>query len=85
MQSLVTGPWIDRIGIDSGAEIPIWPNDLHAEVMIESSPESLSGVKYWGPGDIIAPSIADRGICRYIFDICGGTLIRSKNHIADVR
>ena len=42
------------IGLDSGAEITLWPPRLCPEVKTEESAESRSGVKYWGPGDLTA-------------------------------
>ena len=38
------------VGIDSGAEITVWPPELAPETPTEESDESRLGVKYYGPG-----------------------------------
>ena len=41
-----------RIGIDSGAELSVWPEHLfYPNAKYEPSPESDTGTKRWGPGD----------------------------------
>ena len=49
------------IGVDSGAEIPVWPTTLCDQVPTIESEESRSGVRYWAPGDLYAPSIPNEG------------------------
>ena len=54
-----------RVGIDSGAELSVWPTSLHPEVETEETWESKQGVAHWAPGDKKKPTIADRGVGRY--------------------
>jgi len=73
-----------RIGVDSGAEITVWPVDLHSEVPTVPSQESTAGVCYWGPGDKTRPTIRDHGTRVYRLR-CGNAALDSKVHVADVR
>ncbi|CAK0868056.1 unnamed protein product, partial [Prorocentrum cordatum] len=57
------------IGLDSGAEITVWPPELVPEVPTKDSPESRRGVKYYGPGDTVAPSLPNLGKRVYELDI----------------
>ena len=51
-----------RIGVDSGAELIVWPSDLcpeYAELVPNDA--SRNGICYWAPGDLEYPSIPDEG------------------------
>ena len=73
-----------KIGVDSGAEITVWPKNLYPQVETTPSMESQAGVKYWGPSDITSPSIADHGNRVYKLDV-DGEIREIKVHVADVR
>ena len=73
-----------RIGVDSGAELTVWPEKLFPEVPIEPNEESKAGVKYWAPGDIDQPTIPDLG-CRSYDLLVGGEPRSVKPHVAPVR
>ena len=47
---LTSGSRRVAIRIDSGAEIPVWPETLHNEVETQSTQKSLSGEAYLGSG-----------------------------------
>jgi len=49
------------VGIDSGAEVSVWPRDLRPEVPMEETSQSRAGVMYYGPGDTVSPSIRNLG------------------------
>ena len=51
-----------KIGVDSGAELTVWPSDL-CQDFAELVPNDASreGVCYWAPGDLEYPSIPDEG------------------------
>ena len=49
-----------RIGIDSGAEISVWPLDLFPGVVLQSLASSRAGTMHWSP-DKAAPSIKELG------------------------
>ena len=49
------------IGLDSGAELTVWPPSLIPEVKTKPSKDSVAGVKYYGPGDVQGPSLIDEG------------------------
>ncbi|CAK0871008.1 unnamed protein product [Prorocentrum cordatum] len=53
------------MGLDSGAEVTVWPPELFPQVATEESPESRRGVKYFGPGDRETPSLPNLGRRRY--------------------
>jgi len=72
------------LGLDSGAEITVWPPDLIPEVKTVPSPESIRGVKYYGPGDTSAPSLPNMGRRRYELDI-GGLRRHANVHVVPVR
>ena len=65
------------MGLDSGAEVTVWPPELFPQVATEESPESRRGVKYFGPGDRETPSLPNLGRRRY--DLKIGDLKRSAN------
>ena len=73
-----------RIGVDSGAEISVWPSDLFAERPLEPNESSAAGVKYWAPGDIDSPSIPDLGSRKFELRV-DGEQRWLKPHIAPVR
>ena len=56
-----------KIGVDSGAELTVWPSDLWPSDLcpdfVEFVPNDASrdGVCYWAPGDLEYPSIPDEG------------------------
>ena len=43
--------------VDSGAEFIVWPPELLPEVATIGSAQSRRGVKYFGPGDKITPTL----------------------------
>ena len=47
---LASGSRRVAVGIDSGAEIPVWPETLHNKVETQSTQKSLSGEAYLGSG-----------------------------------
>ena len=47
------------IGLDSGAEISVWPPELCPDVETQQSDASRSGRKYYAPGDNVLPSLPD--------------------------
>ena len=67
------------IGIDSGAEIPVWPETLHSEVETHSTQQSLSGEAYWAPGDLKEPSVKNLGIRNYSIEAYGHTFTHTPN------
>ena len=73
-----------RIGVDSGAELSVWPEGLFAETPLVPNDDSAAGVMYWGPGDIDQPSIRDLG-SRSFELLIGGKARQMKPHIAQVR
>ena len=72
------------MGIDPGAEISVWPSKLHDHVALEATEESKSGVMYWGPSDLTAPSIKNEGKRAYQLDV-GGKTLTHRPHICNVR
>ena len=50
---------------DSGAEPTVWPPELFPEVATAESEESRRGVKYFRPGDTIAPTLPNLGMRQY--------------------
>ncbi len=71
------------IGIDSGAEITVWPPNL-VPILTESSEESRRGTMYFGPGDVDRPSLANLGKRRYMLKIDGIERIMN-THVVPVR
>ena len=71
------------LGLRSGAEITVWPPGLHPSVPTESSKESQAGVKYFGPGDTVTPSLPNMGRRKYRLDI-GGVRRHDKVNIVPV-
>ena len=59
------------IGVDSGAELSVWPEDLYDDVETKPTPESIAGVRYWGAGDREQPSIPDKGKRCYELSVNG--------------
>ena len=59
------------IGLDSGAEVTVWPPELHPGVPTEPSIQSRSGVKYFGPGDKDGPTLVNEGMRKYDLDFDG--------------
>jgi hypothetical protein len=53
------------IGIDSGAELSVWPPELCPEIKTEPTAASKAGTKYYGPGDKEAPTLPDLGSRTY--------------------
>ena len=49
--AVTTNSKLISVGIDSGAEITVWPPELAPETPTEESDESRLGAKYFGPGD----------------------------------
>jgi hypothetical protein len=72
------------IGLDSGAEITVWPPELVLEIPTEDSPESRRGVKYYCPGGTVAPSLPNLGERVYESDI-GGVRRHANVQIVPVR
>jgi len=71
-----------RIGVDSGAEISVWPPELVPEVPIQDSPQK--GIKYYGPGDVNGPTLENLGQRKY--QLMMGTVKRvAKMNIVKVR
>ena len=58
-------------GIDSSAEITVWPPELAPETPTEESDESRLGVKYFGPGDKNGPTLVNHGRRRYVVKVGG--------------
>ena len=48
-----------RIGVDSGAEVIVWP--IHLCSHVPTVKDKLAGTGYWAPGDHEEPSIVDQG------------------------
>ena len=72
------------IGLDSGAEIAVWPPDLLPEVETQESPESRRGVAYFGPGDRDGPILRNLGRRKYQLDL-NGVQANMKAHVVAVR
>ena len=72
------------IGLDSGAELTVWSPNLIPEVETKSSKDSRAGVKYYGPGDVHGPTLADQGERNYRIDF-NGVRSKSKVHVVAVR
>ena len=72
------------LGLDSGAELTVWPPGLAPEVDALPSVESIRGVKYYGPGDTKSPSLPNLGRRRYGLDI-GGFRRHANVNIVPVR
>ena len=72
------------IGIDSGAELSVWPPELCPEIPTEPSEASRTGKKYYGPGDKGAPTLADLGDRTYQLKN-NGVVFGHKGHIVPVR
>ncbi len=68
---LTSGSRRVAIGIDSGAEIPVWPETLHSEVESQSTQQSLSREAYWAPGDLKEPSVKNLGVRNYSIEVDG--------------
>ena len=45
------------MGVDSGAEVPVWPPEVVAGITTVESDESRQSVKYFEPGDNITPRL----------------------------
>ena len=81
---LYRSPHHVAIGLDSGAEITVWPPGLHPGVPTQETSESRRGVKYYGPGDTKEPSLPNLGKRKYQLKI--GELTRVANaNIVPVR
>ena len=72
------------VGIDSGAEVTVWPPELALDMPTEESEESRSGVKYFGPGDKNGPTLVNHGRPRYTITV-GGMKRILKAHVVPVR
>ena len=72
------------IGVDSGAELSVWPDNLVPEGKTIETAESRAGTCYWGPGDTTRPTIPDLGKRKYELMVDG----QKRNlevHVAPVR
>ena len=49
------------LGLDSGAEITVWPPGLYPQVITQGNASSRKGAKYFGPGDTTHPTLPDLG------------------------
>ena len=47
------------MGVDSGAQVIVWPPELFPEVAAVESQESRRGVKYVGLGDNTTPTLSN--------------------------
>ena len=72
------------LGLDSGAEVTVWPPDLYPQVITQENASSRKGIKYFGPGDTKHPTLPDLGSRRYELDI-GGVKRFANVHVAPVR
>ena len=72
------------IGVDSGAELTVWPADLLPGVPTMETAESRAGVYYWGPGDTTKPTIPDLGKRNYTMMV-NGAHRNLTVHVAPVR
>ena len=62
------------IGVDSGAEISVWPLTLRSEIPLQPTEESKQGVAYWAPGDLKSPSIRNLGTREYLLKAAGQSM-----------
>ena len=61
-----------RLGVDSGAELTVWPSDLFPEMApLQPNDASRRGVCYGAPGDLEHPSIPDEGTRVYHLKVAG--------------
>lgn len=72
------------IGVDSGAEISVWPLQLRPDVPVQPTNESRQGVSYWAPGDLQGPSIKNLGTRAYKIK-AGGQSMDHRPTICEVR
>ena len=82
--AVTTNSKLISVGIDSGAEITVWPPELAPETPTEESDESRLGVKYFGPGDKNGPTLVNHGRRRYVVKVGGFERIL-KAHVVPVR
>ena len=82
--AVTTNSKLISVGIDSGAEITVWPPELAPETPTEESDESRVGVKYFGPGDKNGPTLVNHGRRRYVVKV-GGLERILKAHVVPVR
>ena len=82
--ALTTSSKLISVGMDSGAEITVWPPELAPETPTEESDESRLGVKYFGPGDKNGPTLVNHGRRRYVVKV-GGLERILKAHVVPVR
>ena len=74
-----------RLGVDSGAELTVWPSDLFPEMApLQPNDASRKGVCYWAPGDLEHPSIPDEGTRVFHLNVAGEQRVLSP-HNAPVR
>ena len=69
--AVTTNSKLISVGIDSGAEITVWPPEIAHETPTEESDESRLGVKYFGPGDKNGPTLVNHGRRRYVVKVAG--------------
>ena len=81
--AVTTNSKLISVGIDSGAEITVWPPELAPETPTEES-ESRLGVKYFGAGDKNGPTLVNHGRRRYVVKV-GGLERILKAHVVPVR
>ena len=72
-----------RIGVDSGAEVSVWPAHLHPEV--ETVVDGTTGSAYFAPGDGSKGSIIDEGQRRYRLESEQGSCFDLPVRVAQVR
>ena len=72
-----------RIGVDSGAGISVWPENLASHVPTHSTPESEAGVTYYGAGSGHS-AIKDLGQRKYDL-LVDGQHKKMSVHVAQVR
>ena len=82
--AVTTNSKLTSVGIDSGAEITVWPPEIAPETPTEESDESRLGVKYFGPGDKNGPTLVNHGRRRYVVKV-GGLERILKAHVVPVR
>ena len=82
--AVTTNSKLISVGIDSGAEITVWPPEIAPETPTEESDESRLGVKYFGPGDKNGPTLVNHGRRRYVVKV-GGLERILKAHVVPVR
>ena len=82
--SVTEKPKLISVGIDSGAEITVWPPELAPETPTEESDESRSGVKHFCPGDKNGPTLVNLGRRRFTIKV-GGIKRILKAHVVPVR